>query len=163
MTAVKAPNPWGDATVPEWMLHAYAEVGTAEVPGVGTNPRIAEYFRATTLGTSNPSDETAWCSAFACWAMERAGHPSPHRANARSWLTWGVKLKTPVLGCVVVFWRTTPTSAQGHVAFYVRSHGGLVDVLGGNQDNHVSVAPRPLGRVLGYMWPHDVAIPQLTV
>lgn len=141
------------ADAPEWYLHARAEFGVHEVAGAKFSPRILEYFKATTLGTAHQSDETAWCSAFACWCMERAGLASPHRANARSWLNWGVPLKLPQFGCVAVLWRGTPQSAQGHVAFYVGERGGQVQLLGGNQNNAVSLAWYPRARVLMWRWP----------
>src|ERR1700755_1222837 len=134
---------------PEWYVHARMETGIKEMPGAAFHPRIMEYFKATTLGTSVQNDETAWCSAFACWCMERSGIASPHRANARSWLNWGEKLTTPRFGCIVVFWRGSPQSAQGHVGFYVSETASTVNVLGGNQGNQVCVAPYPKMRVLG--------------
>ena len=155
---VRHPHPTRPAfpdDAPEWMLHAHAELGVHEVAGEKFAPRIIEYFGATSISTSPlaGSDETAWCSAFACWCMERSGLKSPHRANARSWMKWGDVLTTPRFGCVVVFWRGTPQSAQGHVAFYVGESGENLQVLGGNQANSVCFSLYPKARVLGYRWP----------
>jgi hypothetical protein len=56
----------------------------------------------------------------------------------------------PEIGDVAVFWRTSPESWQGHVAFYVKHTGTQVYVLGGNQSNMVNTAPYPGTQLLGY-------------
>ena len=46
---------------------------------------------------------------------------------------------TPQLGAVMVFWRRSPDSGLGHVAFYFAEDERTYHVLGGNQSNMVSV------------------------
>jgi len=142
---------------PPWAWHAYAELrrGVAEIPGRNANERILQYFKATNLGM-NPiayQDETPWCSAFACFCVQEAGLPHPKSASARSWMKWGKPTDKPVYGTVTVFWRNSPNSISGHVAFYVSEEGPNIWVLGGNQNNCVSIAKYPRSRLLGYRMP----------
>lgn len=141
---------------PAWVWHAYAEFkrGVHEIPGKDANARILQYFKATNIG-ANPIaflDETPWCSAFACFVMEASGVKSTKSCSARSWMNWGKSVPAQY-GAVVVFWRTAKTSISGHVGFYVGEEGSNIWVLGGNQNNSVSFAKYPRGRLLGYRMP----------
>jgi len=122
------------------MKIATDELGVKELKGKKkNNPRILEYLR--TVGKF-PTDETAWCSAFANWVMLQSGHRGTLKANARSWLNWGYPLKVPTYGCIVVFKRGN-SNWQGHVAFFLGFEGSKVKVLGGNQGDAVSVGRYP--------------------
>lgn len=144
-----------DENAPEWYIHACAELGVHEhLPNGAANPRVHQYFQATRYQAGTADD--AWCSSFVNWCMNRAGIAPTHGANAKSWLKWGTELRTPRLGCVAVFWRGAPQSAQGHVAFYVGETPSTISVLGGNQNNQVCVAPYPRMRLLSYRWPSGV-------
>lgn len=134
---------------PRWLLIALREMGVAETPGPGDNPRIVDYHAAT-LGRFR-DDEVPWCSSFLNWCMAKAGFTPTGSAMARSWLTWGVPLDQPRLGAVTVFQRGTPPA--GHVGLHLAGDEELVWVLGGNQGDRVSVAPYPRARLLGYRWP----------
>ena len=159
-----------------WLQFAYGELMTrvarfGSVDGGGhnvhahdknghvmNNPRIGEYFKATSLHTKD--ENTSWCSAF---------------AMARSWLKWKgcVDLKgKPVPGAVVVFERGKPPS--GHVAFvWTINPDGSFYVLGGNQgghganakrhftatSSHVSIGAHKAGSALGFMWPNSLTLP----
>lgn len=152
-------------TPPPWFLHAqtYERAGILEVPGPQAHPTILSFFTYTTMkGTAAAkSDETAWCSAFACAVMEQSGIKSTRSAAARSWLGWGVELTTPRLGCIVVSSRLDPDNPKAaHVAFYA----GHVDAkhyasLGGNQHNRVCTIPKPYADTLSYRWPLGVELP----
>jgi uncharacterized protein (TIGR02594 family) len=155
---------------PPWMLHAqtYEKAGILEVQGEAAHPTILSFFNYTTLkGTAlAKSDETAWCSAFACAVMEQTGIKSPHSAAARSWLTWGEKLLNPRLGCIVVCMRVDPkNSSAAHVGFYAGhiTRQNTADnihfaLLGGNQSNRVCTKNEPYENVLGYRWPTGVQL-----
>jgi len=140
---------------PPWLAIARAEIGIKERAGAADHPRVLEYLRTTSLPPARHKDETPWCSAFVNWVMQQAGYRGTGRANARSWLKWGQSLAQPRPGCIVVFWRGTPKSAQGHVAFWLGTEGSKVIVLGGNQVNAVCSWPYPRARVIGYRWPPD--------
>lgn len=146
--------------LPNWMTIAHGEWGRGviEIAGIKANPRILLYLAKTGLkGTKLAlTDETAWCSAFVCWVMERAGIKSTRSAAARSWLDWGMPLLLPKPGCIIVFDRHSPTNPRAaHVAFYCGPNTSpyLINVLGGNQRNRVCVAPYDKSRVIGYRWP----------
>lgn len=138
-----------------WLDAAYTELvaGVREISGPHHNLRILEYLRSTSIGDAG-GDETAWCSAFVNWCCRIARVDGTGLANARSWVHWGTEC-TPKVGAVVVLWRGTPTSQMGHVGFLVgaSTHSPNVCILGGNQDNRVSVAAFPASRVLAYRWP----------
>ena len=156
---------------PPWMLHAqtYEKAGILEVPGEAAHPTILSFFNYTTLkgSTLAKSDETAWCSAFACAVMEQTGIRSSHSAAARSWLTWGEELDLPKLGCIVVCRRVDPkNTAAAHVGFYAGhvarqvgsdTYDSHFALLGGNQSNRVCTKSEPYENVLGYRWPKGVA------
>jgi uncharacterized protein (TIGR02594 family) len=155
-----AAKPTDDEFLPEWMTIAHAEWGRGviEVAGVSANPRILLYLASTGLkGTKLAlTDSTAWCSAFMCWVLERAGFRTTRSAAARSWLKWGAPLDHPRPGCIVVFDRSDPNNPNAaHVAFYTGNdvRTGYINVLGGNQKNRVCVAPYKLSDVIGYRWP----------
>jgi uncharacterized protein (TIGR02594 family) len=132
---------------------AFERMGVMEIAGVKHHPLILWFHSQTSLRAT--TDEVPWCSAFACAVMEMAGIKSPRSAAARDWLKWGCELKTPRIGCVVVFDRSDPTNKNAaHVAFYWGGRADdRIDVLGGNQSNKVCVAPYLKSDVIGYRWP----------
>jgi uncharacterized protein (TIGR02594 family) len=141
-----------DRAEPPWMSLARAELGTAALPGPASNARVAAYYRDAGFADVK-GDEVAWCAAFACAVLERAGTKSPRSLRARDFLDWGVPLTSPRPGCLVVLWRGEPGGTAGHVGFYAGEDGTAVRLLGGNQGNRVSIAGFARGRVLGYRWP----------
>lgn len=150
---VPAPTPVVDETkgtvvqlIPQWYRIAEGELGVKEKAN-GDNGRILEYHSKTTL--SAKTDATAWCSAFVCWCLEKAGVEHTRSAWARSYLSWGVALKKPRVGCVCVFSR----GDGGHVGFYVSETADDILVLGGNQSDSVCRAYYSKTRLLGYRWP----------
>lgn len=134
-----------------WYDIARGELGVQEDTGPGSNPRVLEYLRSTTLEDGAAStDETPWCSAFVNWCVERAGHAGTDSAWARSWLTWGKATTKPTAGCVVVLRRLVDS---GHVGFFVSATATHVRILGGNQSNRVCELDFPLANLLGYRVP----------
>lgn len=138
----------------QWFAVAKIEMAkqVREFAGDEDNPRIQEYLRC--VGLPFAHDEVPWCSAFANWCMEKSGYLGTRKANARSWLDWGVELAEPKEGCVVVFSRP-PDPAHGHVAFYCRETENHIEVLGGNLGNSVSRALYPKSRWLAYRGPKE--------
>ncbi len=128
-----------------WLAIAYAEEGQKEIVGSGHNPRIIEYLHSTNLGAPyNNRDETAWCSAFVNWCVERAGHGGTDSAAALSWASWGKATTNPVPGDIVVFnWG----GGHGHVGFYHSVSGNKVILFGGNQDNAVNRKGYPRNQI----------------
>ena len=133
-------------------------IGLAETPGAMDNPAVLAMLRLD--DTSVEHDETPWCSAFVnwcCWLLEA---PRSKSLAARSWLRVGHPIPIAEARAghdLVIFTRAGSTAdasilkAPGHVGFFVEYLPGsrTVRVLGGNQDNRVSVADFPLALVLG--------------
>lgn len=147
--------------LPPWLEAASKEArsGVLEIAGAEHHPRILTYHSSTTLRAT--ADEVPWCSSFVNWCMVAVGEPGTDSARARSWLHYGVPLRVPALGCVVVLKRgganepgAEVVNAKGHVGFFIdEPTPGEVIVLGGNQSNQVCERTYPESRVLGYRWP----------
>lgn len=125
---------------------AKQELGVHETPGSAATQRIIEYHATTTLKAT--SDEVSWCSSFVNWCVVQTGLKGTNSAAARSWLDWGNVVDQPLEGDIVIFKRGATPS--GHVAFFVKSSGDLVYVLGGNQSDQVKISAYKRGDVLGY-------------
>ena len=126
---------------------ARLEIGTYEW-AEGSNPRVDAYFDD--VGYPSMTDETAWCAAFVGAMLKRCGLPHTGKLTARSYLDWGkpVDLAKAEPGDVVVLWRGSPNSWQGHVGLYDRQADGNVYLLGGNQRDQVNVSGYSIDRVL---------------
>jgi uncharacterized protein (TIGR02594 family) len=102
--------------------------------------------------------QTEWCAAFLNAVLEESGVPSvatlgyDYPLTARSYLKWGVEVELPLPGDVVVFPRGNQ-GWQGHVGIFIekREINGIVYymILGGNQNNTVSIAPYKASSALG--------------
>lgn len=125
---------------------AKQELGVHETSGSAATQRIIEYHATTTLKAT--SDEVSWCSSFVNWCVVQAGLRGTNSAAARSWLNWGHVVADPKEGDIVVFKRGAPPS--GHVSFFVRSDGGTLYCLGGNQSDQVKISGYAKADVLGY-------------
>jgi uncharacterized protein (TIGR02594 family) len=142
---------------PENKVYKIAEsyIGTHEIPGEDDNPKIVEFFAK--VGHSwVKDDETAWCAAFVGACLEEAGYKSTKKLNARSYLEWGdaVMPNQAEKGDVIIFWRESPQSWKGHVAFFHSyDANGNLNVLGGNQSNAVTIETYKKGRLLGVRRP----------
>lgn len=128
---------------------ALAEYGNEAYPGREHNPEVTKYFAGTGKQFIH-DDETPWCAAFMNWVMQKANVITKNQLNARSFLDMGVESSDPVMGDVVVFWRISPTSWEGHVGLYIRETAKMIYVLGGNQDSSVKIKPFPKTQLLGY-------------
>ncbi|MBX9884206.1 MAG: TIGR02594 family protein [Novosphingobium sp.] len=141
-------TPWTGQAI--WMPVAGSYLGLREIPGVEHDPRIVEWLRL--AGLPGFGDETAWCAAMVGGVLIESGFTSTRKANARSYLTYGVKLAKPRFGCIGVFERGANQS-QGHVAFYIDSIGTAAYMLGGNQGNKVGLKPYELDDLIEWRWP----------
>lgn len=132
---------------------ARKDLGLAEVPGKGNNPRILEIIRKA-LPDAEDDSTIAWCGIVVGeWVRSLGLTPPKGYPGARRWLDFGKKVLDPQVGDVVVMWRESPQSWKGHVGLYAGARGDQVKVLGGNQSNRVSEAWYPKERVLGYRRP----------
>ncbi len=134
---------------PKHLVKLLSVLGTHELPGKAVDPLVAEMLAGVGL-VGVQDDTTAWCSAAANWAMHQTGQKGSGSAAARSWLLWGhkVPLERVMRGDVVILSRPG-ASWQGHVAFYLGKQDGKLALLGGNQNNAVSVSLYVVDRLLG--------------
>jgi uncharacterized protein (TIGR02594 family) len=130
---------------------ALSQYGVKEIVGKQDNPEVLKYFKNLGFDSSSLKDETAWCSAFANWVARESGLEYSKKLNARSWLNVGKEVIEPKLGDIVVFWRESPDSWKGHVAFYINDDDNYIYVLGGNQSNQVCIKPYAKRRLLTYI------------
>lgn len=136
---------------------AQGYIGTTEGPGPEDNPTIMEMY-ASVGHDWVEHDSVAWCAAFVGHCLEKAGLRSTRRLNARSYLDWGipVDLADAQAGDIVVFSRGSK-SWQGHVGFFVKTAGSMIEVLGGNQSDAVNIQRYAKSRLLGVRRAGNVA------
>ena len=136
---------------------AQSYIGTTEGPGPEDNPAIMEMY-ASVGHDWVEHDSVAWCAAFVGHCLERAGLRSTRRLNARSYLDWGipVDLADAQEGDIVIFSRGSK-SWQGHVGFYVKATGAMIEVLGGNQSDAVTIQRYAKSKLLGVRRAGNVA------
>ena len=140
-----------DPTAAPWLDVAKKEVGQKENKAPGAhNARIVEYHGSTTGRFKD--DETAWCSSFVNWVMEKAApeHKGTNSARALSWKDYGTKSDGPVVGSIAVL---DYGNGKGHVGFVVGRDGDNIVVLGGNQKDSVSYRSIPARAISEYRLP----------
>ena len=99
---------------------------------------------------------TEWCAAFVNAVLEESDIESnkdhAYPLTARAFLDWGVSIKAPEPGDLVVFPRGKE-GWQGHVGFYLKTEiiNGVKYywILGGNQSNKVSIVRYRASNALG--------------
>ena len=95
--------------------------------------------------------QNAWCAGFVNAVLKQSGSTGTSKLNARSFLDWGYETRQPKRGDIVVLWRGSRDAWTGHVGFYSGvDAAGNVLILGGNQDNQVSVEAFDKNRVLSF-------------
>ncbi len=134
---------------------AKAELGVTEIPGVENNPRILHYARQSGQYWVK-SEDTSWCALFVAFVISEIPEfmrpiPPNQAAKAREWLKMGVDvpLENARPSDLVIFWRSSTDSWQGHVGFYLGRKGDDFLVLGGNQGNSVCERYFSKDRLLG--------------
>ena len=132
-------------------------VGLREVSGSSANPQILTMLR---LDEEWPEDDVVpWCSAFINYIAWLLRLPRSKRLRARSWLLVGrpIGLEEAEPGFDVVVMTKGGADqpgpdvieAPGHVGFFAGTERTKVLVLGGNQDDSVSVKRYAKSRILG--------------
>lgn len=134
--------------LPKEYVIALGEVGVKEISGEKAAARILEYHATTTLKAK--SDEVAWCAAFVNFCLKQSGKIGTWKANAKSFLDWGVLALTPQIGDVCVFYRGDPKGASGHVGFFAGQTDTHILVLGGNQGNQVCIMKYPKSQLIEF-------------
>lgn len=136
---------------PPWLQLAKNHLGVREIAGQLHEPLITGYFKDAGHQAFT-ADEVPWCAAFVGAILKRAGYAGSGSLMARSYHEWGAPLEAPVIGAVVIFPRSSDPAA-GHVGFIADYDESGLLVLGGNQQDAVTMKRYPRDMALGYRWP----------
>lgn len=154
----KAPH-LSNWTLPRWMELALKEVGQREIAGAKSNPRILEYRRMAGLTQFGAMDDgrVPWCAIFINAMLAEAGVKTSGSAMARSFAKHPdfIRLEQPMVGCITVI-SSSRGPASGHVFFYSAENGLMLQGLGGNQNDSVSVEMFQKAKLVGHFWPRAV-------
>lgn len=139
---------------PVWMREARRYLGLREVAGKGSNATILAWARpfGGWIASYFADDDIPWCGlAVGHWiAVTLPREPLPaNPLAALNWAKFGIALSTPSLGAILVFGR----AGGGHVGFYAGEDATHYHVLGGNQDNSVSITRIAKSRLVATRWP----------
>ena len=142
----------GTMSEPPWLVRARTFIGFHET---GNNRGIEEFISEAKTGSLGDP----WCAIFANAMLESVGVRGTRSPAARSFEDNANFSSTqPIVGCIVTFWRMSPDSGEGHVGFFLSQDANNVQLLSGNDDDQVEIAPHPRSRVTGYWWPNGVPI-----
>lgn len=151
--ALGAPRADDTSSTLVWFQEALNLLGTTETLGAGDNKTIINWAKA--LNIDYAHDDIPWCGLFVAHCI---GSTLPDEQlptgplSAQSWKRFGDRVD-PVLGAVLVFWRNSPGSGQGHVGFYRGEDDKAFHVLGGNQSDTVNTTRVAKSRLLDARWP----------
>lgn len=128
-----------------WMPFAFPEVGQKAIAGSDNNPRINDYFNASSNG-KGLDEGINWCGAFVSWVFAQAGYaPPPLSCRAAMWQFWKQLDKSkPIYGAAAVIdWGDNEAASadgssvggDGHITFVIgkSEDGKHYYCLGGNQ------------------------------
>jgi len=122
---------------PKILVEAVKHIGVKEIVGKQHNPTILSWAKAIGLEKVYTNDEIPWCGLFVAYCAHASGLPVvKHPLWALNWNKYGNVAKVPMLGDVLTFTR----NGGGHVGIYVGEDATHYHVLGGNQNNSVSVS-----------------------
>lgn len=133
---------------PRWLVLARAELGTAEIQGPISNPKVVQYY-VDAVGKKF-ADVVPWCAAFVGAMLIRADEDSSGSLMARSYQWYGKKIR-PQPGAIAVWPRGR--SWQGHVNIVEYVVGIKVVCIGGNQSDAVTRVTYPISRAVTFRWP----------
>lgn len=123
-------------------------LGLSEKSTIGRQT-LAGFFKSS-MGEQIDPAKTPWCAAFANSVLEAKGVAGTGSLAARSFLNWGESTNSPVEGDIVVLSRGSDPS-KGHVGFFSGfTSDGQIKILGGNQNDKVSVKAFSRSRLLGF-------------
>jgi uncharacterized protein (TIGR02594 family) len=124
-------------TAPKILVEAVKHIGVKEIIGRYHSETIIGWAQSLDLEDVYTNDEIPWCGlyiAYCCHAQKLDVVKNP--LWALNWNKYGTKTETPMLGDVLTFTR----NGGGHVGLYVGEDITHYHVLGGNQNNMVSVS-----------------------
>lgn len=128
---------------------ALEHIGTREVPGKGSNPKIQQWIKEAATWLDGDDSKTAWCGCFRghIGLITGTGVP-PEHYRAASWAKWGKMVPSnPQLwqqGDTIVMTRP----GGNHVClFHGVAKDGRIECLGGNQADSVNISAFSLSRI----------------
>lgn len=126
--------------LPRTIQEAIKYLGVHEVVGKGSNVMILKWRDALNAAGHKiegfSDDDIPWCGLFAAYVAFMAGkEPVKNPLWARNWANFGVQVAHAALGDCLVFVR----EGGGHVGWYVGEDERCYHVLGGNQQNAVTI------------------------
>ena len=140
---------------PIWLVTARKYLGTREIKGTRHNPIILKMW--TRIRAPFTDDETPWCAGYVGSVLEECGIRSTRSAAAGSYRKWGRIISGPAPGAIGIKAR----KGGNHVAFADKLlSGGLIAMIGGNQNDCVSSAPYNLDDFDTWVWPIGPGIPE---
>lgn len=142
-----------------WMDEALRKMGLHE----GTHNRTLSNWLKSDGATVGDPAKIPWCGDFCETAVSLTLPDEPMVVNpylAANWVKFGIQCR-PQYGAILSFWRGSPSSWKGHVAFYVAEDDVAYHVLGGNQRNSVSITRIEKNRLRshGCRWPSTAMEP----
>jgi uncharacterized protein (TIGR02594 family) len=124
-------------TAPKILVQAVKQLGVKEIIGRTHNPVIMGWAEELGLKKVYTEDEIPWCGLFIAYCCHAAGVQVVERPLwALNWAKYGNRVDEPMLGDILTFKR----NGGGHVGIYVGEDDKYYHVLGGNQNNSVSVS-----------------------
>ncbi|HLP67938.1 MAG TPA: peptidoglycan-binding protein [Rhizobium sp.] len=133
-----AVSPSDSPDVAPWLDVAWRMKGLHERRD---NAALREFLKSDG-GTIGDPAKIPWCGDFVqtCIAIAMPDEPLPANPYAAiNWLKFG-REDQPQRGAILVFWRGSPDGWEGHVGFYVSEDQTHFHVIGGNQQDSVTVS-----------------------
>jgi uncharacterized protein (TIGR02594 family) len=151
--------------VAPWLATMRALTGTREAPGSKDNPLIVEmaheivrrYPKLKGSVAWYNHDSIPWCGLGVGYSYAVNGiEPVEGMLSALAWAKFGVSLKVPTPGALMVYSRT----GGGHVTFYESEDSNYYYCRGGNQSDAVNVTKIAKSRpIKAIRWPAGVPLP----
>jgi uncharacterized protein (TIGR02594 family) len=109
----------------------------------------------TGMQVSDDMNANTWDGLFVAFVFSQIGKvPVTSPVQALNWLSFGTVLTKPTEGCLVVF----ANARANHVGFYLGEDETSYSVLGGNQNDTVSVINIPKTGNATFVWPFSTPI-----
>lgn len=135
-------------TMPPWMAEMHRRMGLHEVRD---KARLIDFLKIGRF-LGDPAS-LPWCgdAVESCIAKVLPDEPLP--ANpfwAQGWAIFGINVHAPLVGSVgVIRW----SASSGHVGFVAGVESDKVVLLGGNQQNAITLASFPRDKFIAFRWP----------
>jgi uncharacterized protein (TIGR02594 family) len=133
----------------KWLTLARKELGTVEIPGPRSNPRVVQYYLDVT--GMKFGDAVPWCAAFMGAMLVRSGKRSSGSLMARSYVRYGDRC--PAQPGAIATWARGRSPIYGHVNIVESVDGNMLVCIGGNQGDAVTRQVYDKRKALAFRWP----------